>query len=128
MNRRMWISASVLLALVGLLLGWSLLTAQAPKSSRAIPEGFSGEYVLIEKNDGGFVLLHKPEVRSLAGKRYLVGSTISLSGVTDDELFGPLAQWVDLEKIRRMGEANRDSVIGDIGNIAERLKSASATK
>jgi len=74
------------------------------------------------------VLLHKPEVRSLAGKRYLVGSTISLSGVTDDELFGPLAQWVDLEKIRRMGEANRDSVIGDIGNIAERLKSASATK
>jgi hypothetical protein len=124
----MWLSAAVLLALVGLLLGWSFLTAQAPKSSRPIPEGFSGEYVFIEKKDGGFVLLHRPEVRTLAGKTYLVGATIPVGGVTEDELFAPLTQWVDMEKIRRMGEGHQQSIIHDIANVAERLRSASATK
>ena len=128
MYRRIWLPASVLLILSGLLLGWSLLTAQSPKSPQMTPEGFRGECVFIEKTDGGFVLLHKPEVRSLAGKTYLVGDTIAVSGVTQDELFAPMAQWVAMEKIRRMGESNSPSVIGDIQSIAERLKSAAGKK
>jgi hypothetical protein len=129
MNRSIWMSASVLLALVVLLLSWSLLIAQAPKSPRSIPEGFRGEYVFIEKKDGGFVLLQKPEVRSLAGKTFLVGHTIPLAGITGDELFSPMAQWVDMETIRRMGESDQgDVLIHEIQGIAARLKIASATK
>lgn len=127
MNRRVWL-AFILVAFVGILFSWSLLTAQGPRSPHAVPEGFGGEYVLIEKQDGAFVLLHKPQIRSLAGKHYLVGSTIPVRGVTDDELFAPTSQWIDLKKVRRMGEVADQSVIGEIRGIADRMKHESPTK
>lgn len=127
MNRPIWF-VSALAAIVGILFGWSLLSAQGSKSPHAIPEGFTGEYVFIEKQDGGFVLLHKPQIRSLAGKHYLVGQTFSIPDVTDDELFTSSAQWVDLEKVRRMGETNPESVVENARGIFARKKRESASK
>jgi hypothetical protein len=66
--------------------------------------------------------LHKPQVRSLAGKTFLVGETIPVDGITGDELFARTAQWGDMEAIRRMGESDSASIIGDIQAIGERLK------
>jgi hypothetical protein len=117
MKRQTWLLAFGTLALFGLLLGGALLTAQAPKSPRST-EGFAGQFVLIEKKDGERTLLHKPDIRTLAGKTYLVGRTISVPGVTDDEFFEPMAQWVCMENICRMGEADSENVIGELREVA----------
>jgi hypothetical protein len=127
MKLRAWLTAFGTLALVGLLIREPLLTAQGPKSARASPEGFGGQYVLVEKKDGGFVMLLKPEVRTLGERTYLVGRTVPVPGVTDDELFAPLAQWVGLDDIRRMGEADSTSIVSELQNIAVRRRALQKT-
>jgi hypothetical protein len=119
MKLKTWLTSFATLALFGLLLGGPLLTAQDPKSLRPT-EGFTGQYVLIEKKDGERILLHKPEVRTLAGKTYLVGRTITVPGVTEDELFEQTAQWVGVENVRRMGEADSINIIAELREIARR--------
>jgi hypothetical protein len=118
------------LALVVLLAG-PLLTAQDSKSPRTT-EGFARKYVLIEKKDGEFVLLLKPEVRSLGGKIYLVGQTVPVPDVTHDELFASTAQWIGLDSVRRMGETDSDSTIVELRHLLldrrEREKLTSGAK
>jgi hypothetical protein len=69
-------------------------------------------------------VFHKPQVRTLGEKTYLVGQTVTLPGVTDDELFSETAEWVCQEDIRRMGEMDSDSTLHRIQELAEQQRVA----
>jgi hypothetical protein len=118
MRLRTWLSASAALALVALILGGPLLTAQAPKSAPPTRDGFAGRFILVETKAGDFLLLERPEVRTLAGNAYLVGRTISVPLVTHDKWFEDTTQWVALTDIRRMGDTDSDSIVTKLSNIA----------
>src|SRR5947209_4809102 len=120
MKTRIPLVAFAALAFAGSVLGGPPHTGEGPRASPQTPVGFTGQYLLIEKKDGAFVVLQKPEVRSLVGKPYLVGRTMSLPGITNDELFAPTVQWIGLEDVKRMGETDSDIALIGIREIAER--------
>src|SRR5207237_11474 len=106
----------------GLSLGRPTLTAGEPQSPQPTLTGFTGQYVLIEKKDGGVVVLQRPELRTVGERPYLVGRTVPLPGITDDGLFVPTAQWVYMEDIRRMGETDSASTLLEIREMAQRRR------
>jgi hypothetical protein len=119
MRLRTWTVASAGLALAGVLAGAAARSADEAKPAQPIPEGFvTGEFVVIEKRDGQFAVLQRPQIRTLGGKTYLAGKTIPLAGVTDDELFAPTTQWVCLDDARRVGEVPSRSALNAIQELA----------
>ncbi len=51
------------LLLIGLLAGWSLLGADVVKQERRpVQQGFTAEYVLIERQDGSRTVLERPHL------------------------------------------------------------------
>jgi hypothetical protein len=95
----------------------SLLAQATQTPERAIPQGFSNEYVLIETSNKTFTVLRRPRLRTLGDRTYLVGKTVSVSEVTQDELFSPTIQWVCLKDICRMGEVENESGLREIAAI-----------
>jgi hypothetical protein len=96
------------LATIGLFAAWPLLAADGPKPPPQPPppiqEGFTADYVLIERQDGSLTILEKPRARTLGNTTYLVGKTVFLDGVSTDRLFSLTVQWVRLSDVRRLGE------------------------
>jgi hypothetical protein len=112
-----WLIPCVTVALAGLLLGGPLLAGKDPKPPPA-PERFVGQYVLIEMKDGGLVILKKPQIRTLAGKPYVVGRTFVLPNVTNEDAFALTTQWIRTDNVRRMGEIDSEDDLGKIRRIA----------
>jgi hypothetical protein len=118
MKARVSLIAVGVLAAIGLFLAGPFLGADGPQTAQVIPDGFTGEYVVVERKDGSMTILQLPQLRTLGPKTYLVGKTISIKEVTDDALFEPTKQWVCLEDVRRMGETTSGSDLENIRAIA----------
>ena len=108
--------ASVLCAI---LVGGSLLADNPNASPQELPQGFEAAYLLVETTHGAVTVIEHPHLRALGNRTYVIGKTVSLSGVTDDELFDPTDQWVCLEDVRRMGEVHNREALAEIQKIAK---------
>jgi hypothetical protein len=108
---------------IGLLAGWSLLGADVvKKEQRPVQQGFTADYVLIERQDGSRTVLERPHLGILGDKTYVVGRTLSLEGVTDDLFFNDTIQWVSLADVRRLAEVADYSLLQRNAEVArERL-------
>jgi hypothetical protein len=110
-------------ALGALLIAGSLFAGGTREPDQSIPRGFcGGQYLILETTNHAVTVLERPHLRTLGDRTYVVGSTVSLPGVTDDELFGPTTQWVCLEDVRRMGEASNKSTLDQIRVLAEKRR------
>jgi hypothetical protein len=116
--------AGGLLLLAALTASMSGLVASNPRPVHAapVPEGLTGEYVLLEKKDGTFTAMKGAKVRALAGESYLVGETVYLEGVTDDRLFTSTTQWARLSDVRRMGTLQHEGHLEHVKQVAEEMK------
>jgi hypothetical protein len=95
-------SGSGACSLVGLLAGWCILGADAPKKEKA----FTADYLLVETQDGARTVLEQPRLATLGDKTYVVGRTRFLEGVSNDLLLNNTIQWVPLNDARRLAEAD----------------------
>src|SRR5438552_2292282 len=112
------------LTVIGLLAAWSLLAADSPKPQPQ-REGFTSDFVLIQRQDGSLTVLRNPQLGTLGNKTYLVGQTLSWDDVSsDDVFFDSTVEWICLADIRRLSET--DSNIGgrirDIRNARQALR------
>lgn len=131
MKLRASLLAFGLLALVGLWAGRSFLTAGGKDSlpSQVVPDGFTQPYVMLETKDGVMTILQTPQIRSLGGKTYLVGRTVSLGEITNDALFESMDQWVCLKNVRRMGESSEwESIHRNYMELRNRQRKIEAAK
>jgi hypothetical protein len=106
------------MALCAILVGRSLLAEDSRLPRQGLPQGFRGEFLLVETTKGAVTVLKNPQLRTLDSRTYVVGTTVALAGVTDGELFGPTDQWVCLEDVRRMGEIANSDALKQIEEIA----------
>jgi hypothetical protein len=105
-----------------ILVGGSLLADNSSLPNQEVPQGFSYRYIIIETTKGAVTVLRDPKLRALDRRIYVVGATVTLTGVTDDEFFSSTHQWVCLEDVRRMGEFSDDNTLGAIESVAGRRR------
>jgi hypothetical protein len=93
---------------------------ERPTSTGAAQGELTGECAIVETKSGSLAVLGKPELRSLGGRTFIVGETLSLEGVSDAEsVFAPTRQWLSLDDVRRFWEVGREK---DMIIVRENLK------